>query len=88
MSGITVREVEVAKLYALGRSCKEAAAHLSISSATAKRHLATVYRKTGVTTHTELIAWALRRKVITVEELKAIMPTHNGGRRELQPAQD
>ncbi len=53
-SGPHPREIEVARLAALGRTNDEIARTLMISVATAKRHLATIYRRLGVRSRTEL----------------------------------
>ncbi len=52
--GLRPREIEVARLAALGRTNDEIARALSISVATAKRHLTTIYRRLGVRSRTEL----------------------------------
>jgi DNA-binding CsgD family transcriptional regulator len=48
------REREVAEVYAAGNSYKEIARGLSLSPATVRTHLRTVYRKLGVTSKIEL----------------------------------
>jgi DNA-binding CsgD family transcriptional regulator len=51
---LTAREREVALLVAGGRSSREVAAVLHLSTRTVETHLARAYRKLGITTRTEL----------------------------------
>ena len=51
--GLTARQAEVLRLLASGLSNKEIAGQLYLSPATVERHLATVYRKLGVTGRVE-----------------------------------
>lgn len=54
-AGLSRREREVCELILKGLVIKEAAAHLGISTNTARNHLARVYQKLGVTTRAELV---------------------------------
>jgi len=56
---LTEREREVALLVADGHSNREIAERLSITLATASRHLANIYRKLGFTSRAQLTAWVL-----------------------------
>jgi ATP/maltotriose-dependent transcriptional regulator MalT len=56
--GLTEREAEVLTCVAAGASNRDAAAHLFISEATVRRHLANIYLKLGVTSRTAAAAWA------------------------------
>ncbi len=52
---LSLREREVAELYALGKSAKEISNKLCISQTTVRNHVATIYRKLEVRNKTELI---------------------------------
>ena len=51
---LTAREREVALLAAGGRSSREIAEHLGLSTRTVDTHLARVYRKLGITGRSDL----------------------------------
>jgi DNA-binding NarL/FixJ family response regulator len=57
--GLTARQAEVLGLLASGLSNKEIAGQLYLSPATVERHLATVYRKLGVTGRVEAARYAM-----------------------------
>jgi predicted ATPase/DNA-binding CsgD family transcriptional regulator/DNA-binding XRE family transcriptional regulator len=57
--GLTARQAEVLRLLASGLSNKEIAGQLYLSPATVERHLATVYRKLGVTGRIEAARYAM-----------------------------
>jgi predicted ATPase/DNA-binding CsgD family transcriptional regulator len=57
--GLTARQAEVLGLLATGLSNKEIAGRLYLSPATIERHLATVYRKLGVTGRVEATRYAM-----------------------------
>ncbi len=61
--GLTDREVELIGLLAGGKSNKEIADHLEISETTVKRHLANIFRKTGVSSRLELAVLVLNHKL-------------------------
>jgi predicted ATPase/DNA-binding CsgD family transcriptional regulator/DNA-binding XRE family transcriptional regulator len=56
---LTGRQAEVLSLLAAGMSNKEIAAELFLSSATVERHLATIYRKLGLTSRVEAARFAI-----------------------------
>ncbi|MFN8024212.1 MAG: LuxR C-terminal-related transcriptional regulator [Acidimicrobiales bacterium] len=58
---LTARELDVVRLVAAGRSSKEVAATLSLSSRTVDNHLQRIYTKLGVSTRAELAAWLAGR---------------------------
>ncbi|MCL4812599.1 MAG: response regulator transcription factor [Vicinamibacteraceae bacterium] len=64
---LTDREKQVLKLVADGRSNKEVAELLGISVKTAMSHRENLMEKLGVHSRTELIKFALREGVITIE---------------------
>jgi predicted ATPase/DNA-binding CsgD family transcriptional regulator/DNA-binding XRE family transcriptional regulator len=57
--GLTARQAEVLTLLATGLSNKEIAGQLYLSPATVERHLATVYRKLGVSGRVEAARYAM-----------------------------
>lgn len=57
--GLTARQAEVLRLLANGLSNKQVAGRLYLSPATVERHLATVYRKLGVTGRVEAARYAM-----------------------------
>ena len=59
-AGLTPREVEVLRLIATGKSTKEIAATLVISSPTVERHITHIYEKIGARSRAEATAYALR----------------------------
>jgi DNA-binding CsgD family transcriptional regulator len=59
-AGLSVREVEVLRLLAVGRSNPEIATALSLSVRTIERHVENLYRKIGVHGRAEATAYAFR----------------------------
>ncbi|MBM4405051.1 MAG: hypothetical protein FJ039_02575 [Chloroflexi bacterium] len=57
-SGLSMREVEVVNLIAKGYTNKQIAQELSISDATAKRHIENILRKLGLSSRTQVAIWA------------------------------
>ena len=57
--GLTARQADVLRLLATGLSNKQIAGRLYLSPATVERHLATVYRKLGVTGRVEAARYAM-----------------------------
>jgi DNA-binding NarL/FixJ family response regulator len=65
---LTAREREVLQLAAEGKTCSEIAARLHISQRTAENHRASLMRKLGLQNQTQLVRYALRRRLIPLEE--------------------
>jgi DNA-binding NarL/FixJ family response regulator len=63
---LSPREREVLALIARGLSAKEVATELSISTKTVEAHRTSLMRKLGVRKATELVAYALRRGLISL----------------------
>ena len=63
---LTPRQLEVLQLSAEGRSAKEVASLLRISSRTAEFHRASVMKVIGVRTTAELVQYAIRNGIISV----------------------
>lgn len=61
---LTVREVEVLRLIALGHTSVEIAGRLKLSPRTIETHRARILRKVGLATRAELVAYALRRGLL------------------------
>ena len=66
---LTPREVEVLRQLALGLSNKEIAHVLSISEETVKSHVGNVLGKLQVENRSQAIVQALKRRLVTLEEL-------------------
>ena len=67
---LTDRELEVLRLAAQGLGNKQIGAALNISDRTVQGHLANIYAKLHVTTRTEAVLFAVRKKWIVLEERK------------------
>lgn len=64
---LTDRELEVLRLAAQGLGNKQIGAALNISDRTVQGHLANIYAKLHVTTRTEAVLFAVRKKWIVLE---------------------
>lgn len=64
---LTAREREVLLLAAQGHTTAEIAARLFISPRTVESHRASVTRKLGLRTHTDLVLFAVRRGLISLD---------------------
>jgi two-component system, NarL family, response regulator NreC len=62
---LTVREVEVLRLIALGYTTVEIARKLHLSPRTIETHREHIHRKLGVRTRAELVRYALRRSLLS-----------------------
>ena len=65
---LTAREREVLQLAAEGKTGAEIAARLHISQRTVENHRANLMRKLGLKNQSELVCYALRRGLISLEE--------------------
>jgi DNA-binding NarL/FixJ family response regulator len=65
---LTPREREVLHLAAEGHTSGEIAARLHISPRTVEMHRANLMRKLGLRTQTDLIRYALRRRIISLDQ--------------------
>lgn len=66
---LTPREVDVLRLVALGRSNRDVASALGVSEETVKTHVSHVLAKLQVENRAQAIVEALRRRLVSVEEL-------------------
>ena len=62
--GLTRREVEVLRLIALGRSDRDIAGELVLSTRTVNTHVRSILNKTAVANRTEAAAYATRRGLV------------------------
>jgi len=67
---LTPRELEVLRRLALGRTNKEIASELFISEETVKTHIGKVFAKLDVENRAQAIVAALKRGLVTLEELQ------------------
>lgn len=67
---LTPREIEVLRQLALGRSNKEIADALSIGDETVKTHVGNVFAKLQVENRAQAIVQALKRGLVSLEELE------------------
>lgn len=63
-SALTAREREIIQLLAEGRSNKEVASSLDISIKTVETHRASIMRKLGIDRLSDLVRYAIRKKII------------------------
>lgn len=64
--GLTVREEEVLKLLAEGKTVRNAATVLGLSSKTVDSHKFNLMRKLGIHNKAELVMWAVQRKLVKI----------------------
>lgn len=64
-AGLTEREAEVLRLIAAGRTNKEIAAELFLSTKTVSRHLSNIFTKIGVTSRSAATAFAFEHRLVT-----------------------
>ncbi len=60
-TGLTARELQIARLIAAGVSDNDIALQLVITTATAARHVDSILRKLGLSSRAQIAAWAQRR---------------------------
>jgi len=58
LTGLTVREVEIARLAMSGLRSKSIAGQLQLCEGTVKIHLHNIYRKLGIRSRMALLAWS------------------------------
>ncbi len=63
---LTPREVEIARLIALGHTSAEMAEKLHLSARTVETHRSRIHRKLGLTTRAQLVRYALRRGLFAI----------------------
>jgi DNA-binding CsgD family transcriptional regulator len=63
VSDLTPRQREVLQLFAEGRSAKEVAKSLHISTRTAENHKARIMKLLGLSTTADLVQYALRHHI-------------------------
>lgn len=63
---LTVREREVLKLLAEGRTVRSAASELGLSMKTVDAHKFNLMRKLGIHNKAELVMWAIRKRLVRI----------------------
>ena len=66
-SGLSLREVEVLRLLALGKSNREIGDELVITEGTVRRHVSNVYQKIGASNRSEATSYAPREGLVSFE---------------------
>jgi DNA-binding NarL/FixJ family response regulator len=66
---LTPREREVVQLLAEGKSTKEVASMLNLSTKTAETHRSNIMRKLGIHSVSELVLYAVRNNIVQVQVL-------------------
>jgi DNA-binding NarL/FixJ family response regulator len=64
---LTAREREITQLLAEGRSSKEAASLLNLSTKTVETHRSNIMRKLGLHSIRDLVVYAIKNKIIQIE---------------------
>lgn len=67
--GLSAREAEVLRQVAFGLTNREVAAALFIAEDTVKTHVARVLDKLGLQNRAQLVAYAVKRGLVTIDEL-------------------
>jgi two-component system, NarL family, nitrate/nitrite response regulator NarL len=62
LSGLTTREIQIARAVAEGRGNREIAAQLGITEQTVKNHLTSIFEKVGVASRLQLALAILRER--------------------------
>lgn len=75
LPALTSREREVIQLLAEGKSTKEAASLLNLSTKTAETHRSNIMRKLNLHSVTELVLFAIRNGIIQIEPTTIDSPT-------------
>jgi DNA-binding CsgD family transcriptional regulator len=76
---LTVRQVEVLQLTALGLAGKQIARHLGISVRTVEGHFDAMRQRTGTHSQAELIAFAVATGLVTVDVSRPVRPGKDPG---------
>jgi DNA-binding NarL/FixJ family response regulator len=72
---LTPRELEIVHHLAEGKSTRQLAEHLKISAKTAETHRANIMRKLGLHSVSDLVLYAIRNNIVTVENRVETMST-------------
>jgi DNA-binding NarL/FixJ family response regulator len=67
--GLSPREIDVLREIAFGRTNREVADRLFISEETVKTHAARILGKLGLQNRTQLVAYAVKRRLVDIDEL-------------------
>ncbi|HEV2662492.1 MAG TPA: LuxR C-terminal-related transcriptional regulator [Ktedonobacteraceae bacterium] len=66
---VSEREMEILLLIAKGMIPREIARALMISEKTVRNHLASIYRKIGLYDRAQVVVYAVKKGLITVQDL-------------------
>ena len=66
---VSEREMEVLLLIAKGMIPREIARALMISEKTVRNHIGSIYRKIGIYDRAQVVVYAVKKGLITVQEL-------------------
>ena len=69
INGLSTREIELLKLMTRGLSNKEIASELNLSIRTVQGHVQEIFKKLGVSSRTEAVVYALRKKMVNLEDV-------------------
>ena len=83
LPALTAREREITQLLAEGRSSKEAASALNLSTKTVETHRSNIMRKLNLHSIRDLVVYAIKNKIIRIE-----MPPENTDHIEKLPVPD
>jgi NarL family two-component system response regulator LiaR len=64
---LTPREIEIVRAYSAGYTKREVGQMFNISFHTVITHIGRVYEKTGVENKVQLVLWAVRNGLVTLE---------------------
>ncbi len=65
--GLTQRELQILSMLARGMAAKEIARAVHISEKTVRNHLSHIYSKLGIFDRSQLILWAIKKGLATME---------------------
>ncbi len=66
---VSEREMEVLVLIAKGMIPREIARALTISEKTVRNHISSIYRKIGIYDRAQVVVYAVKKGLITVQDL-------------------
>lgn len=67
-ANLTPAEIQTIKNSLDGGTAKDIARKLGVGFRTIETHISNIYSKTGITNRLELVRWAIKNDLVTVEE--------------------